>query len=416
MFNQKGISAVKAFDQVKKLLGKDGDPYFDLGSYTTVEMPKEADELIKGALKKNLINKNEFEATTLIHDYLVKAIGEMLHVPEGIGYGAATVGSSEAAFLALLGARSKKKAFQKRDVANIVLCSNAHMCWHKAADFLGVEVREVRLENVEAYPMEEVLRQVDEHTLWVVATQGCTNLGLCDPVYLLNRSLEQLNEKHHWDVGIHVDAAIGGFIFPFTESVHPLWDFRLPLIRSINLSGHKYGLVYPGIGWVIFRDKRCFDESFIRSYDYLLGISESSTVNFSQNACFVIAQYFNFLHHGVEGYQKVIRECFKKARFLSEAINASPYFDVVGKSDIPMVVFRLMTSSDLGLNEKSFCEELRKRSWMLPHYVLPAKIDKRVMRIVIRKDMTWDRLRKLTEDLEQVCIKLLTEKTCFDDQ
>lgn len=401
-FQENGITAEQALNQVKKMLAMDGDPYFDLGSYTSVEMETEADMLINDMLKKNLINKNEFEATTLIHEYLVGIIGDMLHANDPGRLGTATVGSSEAALLALLGAKHYKKNYSDYSKLNIVLCSNAHICWHRAAKYLDLEVREIFLENTKVYPIEKVLQQIDENTVLIIATMGCTNLGLCDDICNLSRRLKILNLKFDWDLGIHVDAAIGGFVFPFLEEQPKVWDFRLASVRSINLSGHKYGLVYPGLGWLIFSNKKYFSEQLITSYDYLYGTSQSFTLNFSQNSCFVVAQYFNFLHYGMAGYRKIIGECMEKARYLSERIAESPYFELVTQPQIPLIVFALKNKQSPLEDEYLFCKQLRKRKWMLPTYMLPATLDQKVMRIVIRKDMTWDRVKQLADDLEGV--------------
>ena len=401
-----GMPASKALHEIDRLLETDGDPYFDLGSYTTVEMEPEADRLIQGMMRKNLANKNEFRSTYSIQQLVISGIASMLHAPAN-HFGTATAGSSEAAFLALIGAKYAWNQTKPKGLPNIVLCSNAHLCWKRAATFLDIEVREVALSDLNNYPLQPILDQVNENTILVIVTLGCTNVGLCDPIERLNQALLTLNEQHGRNTGIHVDAAIGGFVFPFSSQSRKPWDFQLPTVKSINISGHKYGLVYPGIGWLVFRTHDCFAPELIGSYEYLLGTSQSATINFSQSACFILGQYFNFLHYGHKGYRQIIDECFEKTDFLSSQLQAHPDFEVVPYSETPIVVFSLKSTEAHSEKMKRYSGLMRTRKWMLPHYALPTSNPKEVMRIVIRRDMTWPRLKSLTKDLLEVYDHLL---------
>lgn len=396
---EEGHSAQEAQTEIMEFLQYDGDPYYDLGSYTTVEMEPEANELILHTIKKNLINKNEYLATTVIHNNLVKTISKLLHAPDiNKTFGTSTVGSSEAAFLSLLAAKHHWEYNGMEGTPNVVLCANAHLCWFKSAKYLGITIQKIEIDHPNEYPLPQIINAVNAHTICVVAVLGCTSLGSCDPIHLLQDELLQLNQKNNWDVGIHVDAAIGGFVYPFLDHQKPKWDFKLSLVRSINVSGHKYGLVYPGLGWLIFRNIDYFHETLNPVYDYLNGTPQCPTLNFSRNSCFVVSQSFNFLHYGIAGYKSIIHSCLEKSRFLSAKLAESGYFIVLSTSDIPLVVFALKDRNDAFVVEK-FCTRLRQKNWMLPHYKLPVKNPCQAMRIVIRNDMTIDRLNMLVMDI-----------------
>ena len=397
--NQKGISSFKALSRIEKELEEDGHVEYDLGSYTTIEMLPEANFIIHKLLGKNLVNQNEYHKTTKIHKNLVKAIGNFLHVPNvDSAFGSSTAGSSEAIFLAILAAKWSWKNRGQNGQPNIVFCSNAHLCWYKFAKYLDVEVREVALESTFEYPLEKVIKNVDQNTICVVAILGCTYMGTCDPIAKLNTSLEKLNLEKNWDIGIHVDAAIGGFVIPFLkEESNQKWDFKLPLVRSINLSGHKYGLVYPGLGWILFRNESCFQSELSLNSNYLSGSSESFTINFSRSSSLVIAQYFNFLHYGFEGYQKVVEKCMNHTKLFSKLLTDTSKFEIVSNGKLPVVIFTFKEASRF--DEKAFTKLLRNRKWMLPYYQLSGKLETTVMRVVVRDDMTEVLIKLLVNDL-----------------
>jgi len=391
-------SSKAAFEKIVKTLKKDGIPKYDLGSYTTIKMLPEANNLIQQNMGKNFVNKNEYLKTTKIHDELVKKIATLFNIPDlQQGFGTATSGSSEAIFLALLAAKWHWKKRNIKEKPNVVLCSNAHLCWYKFAKYLDIEVREIALDKINQYPLEKVLHQIDSNTVSIVAILGCTYLGTCDTIEKLNNSLEILNKENSWDVGIHVDAAIGGFVLPFLAENNRLWDFRLSLVRSINVSSHKYGLVYPGLGWILFKRKEYFNSELRIKSNYLSGVSESYTVNFSKSSALLIAQYFNFLHYGHKGYQKIMNACLLNKDILSISLYETSLFEIVSDKTLPIVVFKFKNA--VPFNEASYTKLLRKRNWMLPYYKLSGKIDMTVMRIVIRHDMTNLLLQQLIFDL-----------------
>lgn len=392
------ISGRKAYRQITKELKRDGNPKYDLGSYTAIKMRPEANKLIHKNLGKNFVNKNEYLEVTNIHDKLIKKIAlELLGATdEKQVLGSSTVGSSEAIFLALLAAKWHWKKKNLPGNPNVVFCSNAHLCWEKFAKYLEIDIREVPLQRYNEYPKDEIVNAIDVNTIIVVAILGCTYSGLIDPVEKLHASLETLNEKNNWDVGIHVDAAIGGFITPYLSD-NTVWDFRLNLVRSINLSSHKYGLVYPGLGWVLFKDKKYFNSDLSLQSNYLSGVSDSYTINFSKPASPVIAQYFNFLYYGFSGYQEIMESCMTNTSYLSNKINQTNIFDIVSDGKLPIVVFKFKKQTSF--REEDFTKLLRSKKWMLPYYQLSGKLNLIVMRVVVKSDMSQNFIQSLTSDL-----------------
>lgn len=411
VLNEQGVSPEQAIEMIAKELQGDGLIYYDLGSYTTVEMLPEADYVMQKCLGKNLINHHEYHKTTKIHQKLVHMIGNLLNSPKlDEPFGSSTTGSSEAIFLSILAAKWqwKKKGLQGNP--NIVFCNNAHISWYKFSKFLEIDIREVPLEETHDFPLDNVLEQVNQNTIMVVAVLGCTQLGSCDPISLLNEALETINLENNWDVGIHVDAAIGGFIIPFQEEERN-WDFKLSLVRSINLSGHKYGLVYPGLGWLLFRNESFFPHELNVTSHYLSGSSDSFTVSFSRSASHVMAQYFNFLHYGINGYRKVIRKCMHLTEKLTDLLVESDLFEICSDGSLPMIVFSLKDT--VSFDEYVFTGKLREKNWMLPCYPL-SQNGKTVMRIVIRNEMTIPMIRLLASDLIHAYNELTTPSD--DDQ
>ena len=402
----KGISANDALLQIEQELKDDGLVTHDLGSYTTIKMLPEADLIIQQNLGKNLINQNEYHITTEIHENLIKMLGNLLHAPDNHNvFGSSTTGSSEAIFLSILAAKKKWKKRGYKEKPNIVLCNNAHVSWYKFSSYLDIEVREVAIENINVFPIKKVIEEVDQNSICVVTVLGCTQTGICDPIALLNNELEVLNDQNNWNVGIHVDAAIGGFVVPFLKEKNKQdWDFKLSLVRSINLSGHKFGLVYPGLGWVLFRDQSYFPSELNISSHYLSGSSKSFTLSFSRSSSLVIAQYFNFLHYGIEGYEKIIETSIQNTKQLSILLENTGFFKVLSNNKLPIVIFAFRTKE--GFDEKEFTTLIKEKKWMLPYYQLPVNINGTVMRIVVRNDMTISLLKSLVIDMTE-CYQIL---------
>ena len=216
-----------------------------------------------------------------------------------------------------------------------------HVCWEKFARYFDVEMRIVPL-DAECFILrtEEVEKRIDENTIAVGAILGTTYTGQSDPIQEINELLLKIKKEKGWDIPLHIDAASGGFVVPFTKPDF-LWDFRLEQVKSINVSGHKYGLVYPGSGWVIWRDESDFPEELVFKVDYLGGWMPTYTLNFSRGSATVLAQYYNFIRLGKEGYRKVMCNCLDNAAYLAKKLEESGPFEMIHKGDLlPIVAMR----------------------------------------------------------------------------
>lgn len=340
----------------------------------------------------------------------VNMIANLFNAPleefeDGVGVG--TVGSSEAIMLAGL---AFKRNWQNRrraqgkpcDKPNIVVGANAQVCWKKFANYFEVELREVKLREG-YYVMDPVkgVEMVDENTICVAAILGSTLNGEFEDVKLLNDLLVEKNNQTEWDTPIHVDAASGGFIAPFLYQELE-WDFRLPLVKSINVSGHKYGLVYAGIGWVIWRTKQDLPEELIFHINYLGADQPTFTLNFSKGSSQVIAQYYQLVRLGFEGYQNVMENCQENAMVLKEGLEKTGRFSIVSKDNgVPLVAFSLKDNSCY--DEFEISDRLKQFGWIVPAYTMPADAQHvTVLRIVVREDFSQTLAEHLLLDITKV--------------
>ncbi|KAM0907151.1 hypothetical protein ACQ4PT_016313 [Festuca glaucescens] len=299
--------------------------------------------------------------------------------------------------------QNKMKAEGKpHDRPNIVTGANVQVCWEKFARYFEVELKEVKLrEGYYVMDPEKAVELVDENTICVAAILGSTLNGEFEDVKTLNDLLVAKNAETGWDTPIHVDAASGGFIAPF---IYPdlEWDFRLPLVKSINVSGHKYGLVYAGVGWVIWRNKEDLPDELIFHINYLGADQPTFTLNFSKGASQIIAQYYQLIRLGFEGYKGIMQNCRDNATVLREGVANMGYFDLVSKdSGVPLVAFSLKDSSRYTVFE--VVESLRRFGWIVPAYTMPADAEHiAVMRVVIREDFSRSLAERLIADLNKV--------------
>jgi len=402
-FPKKGEGAFCAYQKISSELALDGNVHLDLGSFSTTSMDPLADKLITEQLGKNFIDYNEYGQSKKIHDRIIQMLSGLLHAPEAIHpTGTSTLGSSEAIHLALL---SHKWNWKKRRESfglsaskpNIVYSGNAHVCWDKFALYFDVEPRKIQ-SSPDSYPIDEILKNIDQNTICVGAIAGNTYTGSIDPIEKLNDEIVRLNKKHNWNVGIHVDAAIGGFVLPFAKKETRPWDFRLPLVRSINLSGHKYGLVYPGIGWLIFRDAAALPKELVFSSHYLEKPIETYALNFSKGASMILAQYFSILQQGQQGYKKTIRSYCKIADTIRNRLQQSGYFEIIDEGILPVVVFKLKDKKEVDI--ASLLLSLRSKNWMLPAYYIPGiQEEETFMRIVVKENISPSLAQLFCDDL-----------------
>jgi len=410
---ERSIPREAAYQIINDELMLDGNPRLNLASFVTTWMEPECDKLIMGSINKNYVDMDEYPVTTELQNRCVNMIAHLFNAPikeDETAVGVGTVGSSEAIMLAGLAFKRKwqnkrKEQGKPYDKPNIVTGANVQVCWEKFARYFEVELKEVKLSEG-YYVMDPVkaVDMVDENTICVAAILGSTLTGEFEDVKQLNDLLTEKNKETGWDVPIHVDAASGGFIAPF---LYPEleWDFRLPLVKSINVSGHKYGLVYAGVGWVIWRSKKDLPEELIFHINYLGTDQPTFTLNFSKGSSQIIAQYYQLIRLGFQGYKNIMENCMENAAILREGIAATGRFDILSKdAGVPLVAFSLKDSSRFSVFDIS--ENLRRFGWIVPAYTMPADAEHvAVLRVVIREDFGRSLLERLVGDV----LKILRE-------
>ncbi|KAF6174562.1 hypothetical protein GIB67_006214 [Kingdonia uniflora] len=397
-----------AYQIISDELMLDGNPRLNLASFVTTWMEPECDKLVMAGATKN-------------YNRCVNMIAHMFHAPlkdSEAATGVATLGSSEAMMLAGLAFKrkwqNKRKAQGKPyDKPNMVTGANVHVCWDKFARYFEVEMKEVKLkEGYYVMDPAKAVEMVDENTICVAAILGSTLNGEFEDVKRLNDLLMKKNKKTGWDTPIHVDAASGGFVAPF---IYPEleWDFRLPLVKSINVSGSKYGLVYAGVGWAIWRTKEDLPEELIFRINYLGSDQPTFTLNFSKGSSTIIAQYYQLIRLGVEGYRNVMVNCRENAKMLKEGLIKMGRFNVASKDDgVPLVAFSLKDSSHY--DEFKVVAKLRPFGWIVPAYTMPADAQHvTVMRIVIRKEFTRTLALRLLQDIHNALLGLDANAKAF---
>ncbi|KOM47083.1 hypothetical protein LR48_Vigan07g078700 [Vigna angularis] len=420
---EQSIPKEAAYQIINDELMLDGNPRLNLASFVTTWMEPECDKLIMAAINKNYVDMDEYPVTTelqatfklvCMQNRCVNMIAHLFNAPleesePAVGVG--TVGSSEAIMLAGLAFKRRWQNRRKQegkpcDSPNIVTGANVQVCWEKFARYFEVELKEVKLsDGYFVMDPDKAVEMVDENTICVAAILGSTLNGEFEDVKRLNDLLLEKNQTTGWDTPIHVDAASGGFIAPF---LYPEleWDFRLPLVKSINVSGHKYGLVYAGIGWVIWRTKEDLPEELIFHINYLGADQPTFTLNFSKGSSQVIAQYYQLIRLGFEGYKMVMENCRDNMAVLKEGLEKTEKFDIVSKDiGVPLVAFTLKDHSHF--NEFQISDLLRRYGWIVPAYTMPPDAENvTVLRVVVREDFSRTLAERLVTDLTKVVHEL----------
>lgn len=410
-----GMSSEEAYTLVHDKLMLDGNVRLNLATFVTTWMEPKAQQLISETLDKNLIDKDEYPQTADIEQICINIIAKLWNAPnvdEIIG--CSTVGSSEGCMLAGLAMKRnwQHKMKQKgKDTSkpNLVIGINAQICWDKFCNYWDIEMRTVKLEKGQyTLTPEKAIELCDENTIGVIGILGSTYTGEYEDIKTLDTLIDAYNNKTGYNIPIHVDAASGGFVAPFT-SPDLLWDFRLKWVHSISASGHKYGLVYPGVGWAIWKDKKYLPENLIFYVDYLGGKIPTLTLNFSKPGNQVIAQYYNFLRLGFEGYAKIHKESQKVALHLANKIDSLGEFELIHKGeDLPVITWTIKDNMPFTLFELS--DKLRGNGWQVPAYHFPENIEHMsVMRIVVKEEFSRELADLLFRDIK-LAVKILTEK------
>jgi glutamate decarboxylase len=416
---EEGMSADVAYQIIRDELNLDGNPALNLASFVTTWMEPTAEQLMKETLNKNYVDQDEYPQTTIIQNRCVNMLSRLYNVPDkNTSVGTATVGSSEAIHLAGLSMKwnwrdRRIKAGKPYSKPNLVMGHNVQVCWEKFTRYFEVEPRYVPLtERRYILGVDEALPLIDENTIGVVGILGSTYTGEFEPIKELNNALEKLNKETGWDVPIHVDAASGGFVAPF---LYPKleWDFRLPCVKSINVSGHKYGLVYPGVGWAIWREKEALHEDLIFHINYLGGDEPTFNLNFSKSASQIIAQYYNFLRLGFEGYKNIMENLMRVTEYLGEAIENMEEFDLISNYEsLPLICCKLKNPNNFTVFDIS--KRLRERGWIVPAYTMAPNAEHiAVLRIVIREGFSLDMAEMLINDLKNALKQLRTVEPYF---
>jgi glutamate decarboxylase len=383
----------------------DGSSRLNLATFVTTWMEPQAQTLMVEAFDKNMIDKDEYPATAEIERRCVNIVADLFHAqPHETAVGASTIGSSEAVMLAGLALKwrwreRRRAAGLSTDRPNLVLGSNVQVVWEKFCRYWDVEARYVPITR-DRYTItpETVLPFVDENTIAVVAILGTTFTGEYEPIKEIAEALTAHNEETGWNVPMHVDAASGGFVAPFLQPDLE-WDFRLPIVKSINVSGHKYGLTYPGVGFVVWRDQEDLPEDLVFHVNYLGGDMPTFTLNFSRPGNQIVGQYYNFIRLGRAGYTRIMETLRDIAMSLSDAVAKMGPFELLSDgSDIPVFAFALRDPGKYTVFDVS--NRMRQYGWQLPAYTMPADAeDLAVLRLVVREGFSADLGDKLLADL-----------------
>jgi len=387
-------------------LALDGNPLLNMATFVTTWMDDHADRLIAETLNKNAIDWDEYPQTVEVQDRCVNILARLFHAEEHHdSVGTATVGSSEAIHLAGLAMKVRwrnaaRAAGRRPGTPNIVMGAGVQVVWEKFARYFDVEPRYVPMTDRRfVIDVDEAMALVDENTIGLVGILGTTYTGEYEPIAELDAALESLCAERGLDVPIHVDAASGGFVAPFLQP-DLRWDFRLGRVRSINVSGHKYGLVYPGIGWILWREQDDLPEELVFTVDYLGGSHATFGLNFSRGASQIVAQYYNFLRLGFDGYREIMSALAATTRWLRQRLAEMGPFSVVGDDDLPVVCVRLDGNEPFDVFDLS--DALRTRGWIVPAYrMAPDAEDVAVLRIVVREGLSRDMAGNLADDIER---------------
>ena len=400
-----------AFQAIADELLLDGNARQNLATFCQTWEEPEIHRLMDISIDKNLIDKDEYPQSAELERRCVQMLADLWNAPEsGQAVGCSAIGSSEACMLGGMAAkwrwREKRRAAGKSVDAPNMVCGPVQVVWHKFAKYWDVEIREIPM-SPGRYQMdaEQMLERVDENTIMVVPTFGVTYTGSYEPVLELSQALDTLQEEKGHDIDIHVDGASGAFLAPFCAP-DIQWDFRVPRVKSISTSGHKFGLAPLGVGWVLWRDVAELPDDLIFHVTYLGGDMPVFQINFSRPAGQVVAQYYNFVRLGRDGYRHVHDACYETGKLIAEHVVGLGPFELLCDSDpqtgIPSVAWRIKEGADPGYTLYDLADRLRVRGWQVPAYPLTGSVsDISVQRVLVRQGVSRDLCELLMEDLRE---------------
>ena len=406
-----------AYQIVKDETFPQTQPRLNLATFVTTYMDEYGTKLMNEAVGINYIDETEYPRVAVMCGRCINMVANMWHTPEKGDWktGAVGIGSSEACMLGGVAAwlrwRERRKAEGKAyDKPNLVMSSAYQVVWEKFCQLWQIEMRTVPITH--RHPtlnVEQAIKMCDENTICVVPIAGVTWTGMNDDIEALDFALDGFNARTGYDIPIHVDAASGGFILPFLYP-EKKWDFRLKWVLSISTSGHKYGLVYPGLGWVIWKDKSCLPKDMSFSVNYLGANITQVGLNFSRPAAQILAQYYNFIHLGFEGYKEVHSNSMKIARYCHDQIGQMSCFKNYSEYlENPLFIWSLDPEyeKDAKWTLYDLQDKLMQHGWMVPAYSMPKDIeDMVVMRIVVRQGMSRDMADMLIADIKNAVADL----------
>ncbi|MEI6340128.1 MAG: glutamate decarboxylase [Verrucomicrobiota bacterium] len=388
----------------------DGNSRQNLATFCQTWTEPEIHKLLDDCIDKNIVDKYEYPQTAEIERRCVNLLSDLWKAPDSAAtIGCSTTGSSEAAMLGGMAMkwrwRDKRRAAGKSTEKPNLITGPVQVCWHKFARYWDIELREIPMDkNRLLMTPEEVIKRCDENTIGVVPTLGVTFNGRYEPVKAVSDALDQFQRETGYDIPIHVDAASGGFVAPFcTPDLE--WDFTLPRVKSINASGHKFGLTPLGCGWVIWRQREDLPKELIFDVNYLGGNMPSLALNFSRPGGQVVAQYYNFVRLGREGYRKIHSSCYRTAGYLAAEIAPLGPFDIIFNGDpsegIPAICWAIPQGVELGYTLYDLADRLRTHGWQVPAYSMPAnREDLVVQRVLVRLGVSHDLASLLLKDIK----------------
>ena len=411
--NDQPVEPRIAYEMIKEYLSIEGNATQNLTTFCQTYMEPMATKIMAETMEKNAIDKDEYPMTADLENRCVAMIGNLWHAnPDEEPMGTSTVGSSEACMLGGLGMLFRWKKLAKDagiDIytsqrPNLVISSGYQVCWEKFCRYWDIEMRLVPLEKDHlSLNMDTVMDYVDDHTIGIAAILGITYTGKFDDVQKLDELVEAYNQEHpKLPIRIHVDGASGGMFAPFVEP-DLVWDFQLKNVWSINCSGHKYGLVYPGIGWVVWRSKEALPEDLIFWVSYLGGEEATMAINFSRSASQIVGQYYVLMRNGFEGFKEIQERTLDVARYLAAELKEMGIFEIYeDASHIPIVCWGLKDDADVEWSLYDLSDRLRMSGWLVPAYPMPADMqDTTVQRVVARADFSMQLCIRLVEDMKK---------------
>jgi glutamate decarboxylase len=399
------IAADTAYEIIHDELMLDGNSRQNLATFVTTWMEPQAEKLMAETFDKNMVDRDEYPQTAEIERRCLEIVSSLWNSPSAASseaaVGTSTVGSSEAAMLGGLAMKLRWRARRGRQASetpNLVMGINVQVCWEKFCRYWDVEPRFVPMDGDRFHlGVDEAISLCDENTIGVIGILGSTYDGSYEPITELAAALDRLQETTGLDIPMHVDGASGGFVAPFLQP-NLKWDFRLDRVVSINASGHKFGLVYPGVGWIVWRDREHLPEDLVFYTNYLGGPEATMAINFSRPGSQVVAQYYNFIRLGHEGYRRIHQASQDVAVWIADQLDGTGAFEILTNgTDLPVLAFRL--SGEGSPSEFDLSERYRDRGWQIPAYTFPDnRSDVTVLRIVCREGFSHDLAEAVVAD------------------